>query len=389
MDQQRIEFLHHQYLNNGLSGEELTEWEALLEDEKSIPVLKSLLEANWEGMEVRDRISLDEHKSAAILEYIKVHPQFEQPKRMLWPRIGAVAAILLLISGILFFKTRELQHSGNVYVSDVQPGKNTATLTLGNGQKIKLSTLLEGELAEDAGVMITKTADGELVYEMKNDAGAAAHEIRYNTLTTARGEAYRLRLPDGSLVFLNAASSLKYPIRFKSKERKVELSGEGYFEVAHNSGSPFIVATAHQEVEVLGTKFNINSYLDEQVTKTTLLEGAVRVMDLNSKKAGLLKPGQQSILKAGKLNVITADTETDLGWTKGDFIFKYEDFRTVMRKIARWYDVEIVYETDAPLNVQIGGWVSRENNISTVLEMIASTGKVHFKVEGRRIIVSK
>jgi transmembrane sensor len=390
MDKQRIQYLHHQYLTKNLSVAELAEWETLLGDDTAISILQILLETNWEKMESQDLIQLNQNRSVEILEYIKSQPQSVlKMKPGFRFALTTAAAALLLITCLIWYVARDQPAKNPVYGSDIKPGKNSATLTLASGQKIKLSEAVKGELAQEAGVIISKTPDGQLVYELKEAADALTTKPYYNTLTTANGEAYHLRLPDGTLVFLNAASTLKYPVRFKGRERKVELSGEGYFEVSPNKTQPFLVKTAQQEVEVLGTHFNINSYPDEEETKTTLLEGAVKVSDLNSRKSGLLKPGQQSSLKSGILAITKADEETTMAWTKGDFIFKQEDFRITMRRIARWYDVQVIYEPGAPEKVQLGGWVSRKNNISAVLEMMESTGKVHFKIEGRRIIVSK
>ncbi|WP_431292934.1 FecR family protein [Pedobacter sp. P26] len=198
-----------------------------------------------------------------------------------------------------------------------------------------------------------------------------------------------MRLPDGTIVFLNAESSLKYPVSFVEKgKRQVFLTGEGYFEVAKDRSHPFIVKTTRQEVQVLGTHFNINSYDDEAATTTTLLEGSVLVSNSNLVQK-VLRPGEQSVLSSGRIQVAPADVEEAIDWKNGEFIFGGDNFRTVMRKIERWYNIEVIYEPSAPINLQLGGFSSRSRNISTVLKMIAKTGEVHFRIEGRKVFVSK
>lgn len=191
-------------------------------------------------------------------------------------------------------------------------------------------------------------------------------------------------------MWLNAASSLRYPTKFAGNIRKVELTGEGYFEVA-KVHIPFVVKTLGQEVEVLGTHFNINSYKDEDDIKTTLLEGSVRVTPSGTHKNNhsmLLKPGEQSQLNEHDMKVKTVDAEAIVAWKNGDFVFKGDDFRSIMNKVARWYDVEVVYKGDFD-NLKFGGYISRSKDISAVLNIMQSTGKVRFTVAGKKITVLK
>jgi len=315
----------------------------------------------------------------------------------LWPRIVAVAAALaLIISGVWLFNSeyvgsKQVQDEP-AYASDIAPGSVGATLTLANGQTIKLSDAANGELAKEAGVTITKSVDGQIVYEV---ASSSRNNSAVNTLSTAKGETYQIRLPDGTVVWLNAASSLTYSTQLLSAgKRTVKLTGEGYFDVAKDAAHPFVVQTRRQEVEVLGTQFNINSYADERAIATTLLEGSVRVLSPpnarnSSKTLAVLKPGQQSLHTAKGLQVMPVDTERILDWKKDEFNLEDIDFRTAMRKIARWYNVEVIYDPDLPADIEVGGWISRKNNISAVLKLIEQTKQVHFKIEGRRIYVEK
>jgi len=266
-------------------------------------------------------------------------------------------------------------------------------LTLANGKQIYISDAAAGNIAEEAGVSISKTADGQITYHVK--AGETGR-TQYNTLQTRNGQQTQIILPDNSKVWLNAGSLIKYPSSFAAlKDRKVELMGEAYFEVAKDKNHPFIVKTALQEVQVLGTHFNINSYPDEPKLITTLLEGSVKV---NYGKYDLmLKPGQQSVLKLNQAAGITpsdmkisqADIAEAMAWKNGFFRFEEEPLESVMRKVARWYNVEVTYAPGVPKNILLGGFISRNKNISAVLEMMTRTEDVRFKMEGNKVTVLK
>ncbi|EDM36919.1 putative anti-sigma factor [Pedobacter sp. BAL39] len=305
------------------------------------------------------------------------------------PRLAAAAAIVVTLSVGLFFYMNKPDVSNNIVTlkgADITPGRSSATLTLANGRKILLAGTVNGRLAKESGVTITKNADGELIYEISNQPALKSGGQSYNTLSTTKGEQYQVRLPDGSKVWLNAASSLRYPTTFSSQQkRQVELNGEAYFEVAKDKNHPFVVNAKGQQIEVLGTHFNINGYADEAFTRTTLLEGSVRI---NGKTT--IIPGQQATGNADQMRVTKADVDAATDWTNGDFIFnESDDFKSAMRKIARWYDVDIIYDAEANTDMELRGWISRKNKLSVVLQRIASTGKVHFKIEGRRVTVTR
>jgi ferric-dicitrate binding protein FerR (iron transport regulator) len=191
-------------------------------------------------------------------------------------------------------------------------------------------------------------------------------------------------------VWLNADSRLEFPSNFGgAKQRIVKLSGEGYFEVAKDKKHPFAVQTKNQDVTVLGTHFNINAYDDEPSIRTTLLEGSVRVAIGANFQSVVLRPNQQAINRDNGIKVQTVEVENELAWQKGDFVFADEDFKTTMRKIARWYDLEIIYDTSVPVNIALAGWISRNSNLSTVLKRIALASKLHFTIDGRRVTVRK
>jgi ferric-dicitrate binding protein FerR (iron transport regulator) len=319
-------------------------------------------------------------------------------RRLLMPlfRWAAAAVILITLSvgGWLYFSGGWDKDSNKaLYANDIQPGGNDAILTLADGSEISLTDAGKGKLLETAGVSIVKLADGQLMYTANEEPEKTGTEVTYNTITTPRGGQYQVNLPDGSKVWLNAASSIKFPTSFApQKERRIELSGEAYFEVAKNKRQPFKVLTPSsekdrmQEIEVLGTHFNVNAYEDEPETKTTLLEGSVRVSVPVSGAAAQLLPGQQSIMKNGALQTVNVDTEEAVAWKNGNFIFAGEGIESIMRKISRWYNVEVVYQGKIQPNNYIGT-VSRFSDVSEVLGILELTKAVHFKIEGRRITV--
>ncbi|MES2619253.1 MAG: FecR domain-containing protein [Bacteroidota bacterium] len=297
----------------------------------------------------------------------------------LWPRI-AVAAALVLIAGAsiyIFIGNPLKQPISSIYANDVEPGGNRATLTLANGKSIHLSDA-------KSGVIIKAN---ELLYDDgSNVENFIAEESGMAMITTPRGGNYRIQLADGTIVALNAESTLKFPSSFsKTIKRRVELSGEAYFEVAKDKNHPFIVASKDQEVTVLGTHFNVNSYLEGTGTKTTLAEGSVSVRTLVGGDSKKILPGQQAMLNGARINVSEADMEVELAWKNGDFSFN-TDLKTIMRQISRWYDVEIVYEGNVT-GKEFLGTVSRSKKITEILKSLELTKRVHFKVEGRRVTV--
>jgi len=268
---------------------------------------------------------------------------------------------------------------------DILPGGNKAILSLENGQKISLDSAANGKLATQGKTAIVKTAEGHLTY----DAKAGSTDVYYNTVSTPKGGQYQLTLPDGTRIWMNAASRLRFPTAFTGKERLVELDGEAYFEVAKDARMPFIVKSKNgMTVQVLGTHFNMMAYGDEQDTKTTLLEGLVKVT--NGTSVAILKPGQQALSETVDSNApvrINKDADTDeaIAWKNGIFQFNNTDLKAVMRQIARWYNVEISYNDRVP-EKRFTGSISRNLKASELLSGIEYVG-VHFKIDGNKIIV--
>ncbi|MGN6416174.1 MAG: FecR family protein [Pseudobacter sp.] len=307
----------------------------------------------------------------------------------IWPRLAVASAVLFIISVAAFYYFQPDKGKGSdpltITQSDVSPGISGATLTLANGKQIRLHDAANGELASEAGVTISKSANGQLVYSI---AGTGREDGAFNTLTTAKGETYQVRLPDGSLVYLNAASSLKYtPSLIENGKRTVQLKGEGYFEISKDLSHPFVVKSDAQEVEVLGTHFNVNTYEDEQSGRTTLLEGAVKV---SVKEGGsvIIKPGEQAVINGTGLKVTQVDAGGEVAWINGDIQFDNKRIEDIMRLIARWYDVEVIYEGDRP-DAKWYGSVSRARNLSQVLRMMEKSREVYFRITGRTVYVTK
>ncbi|GAA0882189.1 hypothetical protein GCM10009120_07860 [Sphingobacterium siyangense subsp. cladoniae] len=310
------------------------------------------------------------------------------PVKPLWRRLTVAAACILLLStGGYFFLYRSSSQQQNITIlkdGDIAPGGNKAVLTLADGTKLVLDDAHEGELAKQSGAIISKTDSGHLEYSAGN--GIATPErsgtALKNTLSTPTGGQYRLTLPDGTRVWLNAASSITYPVAFNNKERTVSISGEAYLEVAKNSAKPFRAYLPDgSEIRVLGTHFNVNSYADEQATTTTLLEGAVQVSKAGTEK--LLLPGQQAVYSGGKWVVKPVDTALFIAWKDGDFRFHATPLKQVLRQLERWYGISVDYE-NVP-DRQLHGAISREKNLSAILYMIERTSGLKFRLKERRL----
>jgi hypothetical protein len=345
-----------------------------------------------QGLTIPDIKNISEELLQKMHRHMRPTKPFIHKK---WVRITAAAAIAAAVYlGVSpFFKNRSERLAGRVEAikpppepNDLSAGTNSATLTLSNGKKIVLADTLTGNIAEQPGVNISKTADGKLIYSITQDPSPKrAKEVEYNTLSTARAQQYQLVLPDGSKVWLNAATTLTYPASFAHLPlRKVELDGEAYFEVAEDKKKPFFVHTKKQDIQDLGTHFNVSAYFDDSLTKTTLLEGSVKI---NHSK--MLQPGQQGrSALPGQVTVADVDMHAAVAWKNGYFEFDDENIYDIMKKVARWYDVEVVYEGDIPVN-RMAGSMSRFENASKVLAVLQKTGLLTCRLQGRKIYVSK
>lgn len=332
-----------------------------------------------------DRLALEAAMKQAIFE----RTGLQRPvARLKWLRWSAAAAVLLLLAGGAYWlsskPTPEVPVAvapapANRLVNDVAPGQEGAILTLSTGETIVLDNAVNGALAQEGATEVIKQ-NGQIVYKGK-DAAAA---VVYNTMTTPRGRQYSLLLADGTRVWLNAASSITYPTAFTGKERKVDVTGEVYFEVVHNAGMPFVVQKDGVRVQVLGTHFNVNSYNEESSLNVTLLEGAVRVVSGIHRSD--IRPGQQAQVREGSLQLVNnVNLEEVMAWKNGTFRFGGTGIETIMRQLSRWYDVEVVY--NKKIDEIFYAEIPRNTPLSDVLKALALTGEVRFAIEGKKIIV--
>ncbi|TKC06829.1 DUF4974 domain-containing protein [Pedobacter polaris] len=307
-----------------------------------------------------------------------------------WMKVAAAVLILAGTTLLLYhyhYQTKGSELAQNV--EDVLPGGNKAMLTLADGSVVSLSDEPNGKLALQDGLEVAKTKEGEITYSSAKKNSGSSYAI--NTIATPRGGQYRVILPDGTKAWLNAASTLSYPLRFQKEGRKVKMTGEVYFEVAKaiNSGTgrriPFLVETSKQRVQVLGTHFNVKAYPDEPDVRTTLLEGSVKIVSGNG-QAALLHPGQLAVL-TGHIEVASADIDRELAWKNGDFIFRGETLESALRQVARWYNVEV--ECPEKLGrLRFNGMISRKQPLSTIVDMIQLTKLAKVTIKGRRLIVT-
>lgn len=387
----RFDYLFNQYIGKKATDLERGEFQEMLQGEGFDEQLKSLIDqylltGNFDSKNLQ--VGTGEEILKAVFATDEAKRISNKPLiKMPWARVAAAASILLVASlSFYFYKSKNAadNHNTIAYANDIAPGKNGATLTLANGQKILINDALAGNIATQSGVKISKTKDGQIIYEVTGSDS----ELAYNTLTTTRGQQSQVRLPDGTFVFLNSESVLTYPTSFaKSDKRIVSLEGEGFFDVSKNKSHPFIVKTSGQEVEVLGTQFNINSYNDERTIKTTLIEGSVKVTNANS-VSKILKPNQQSTVSDMGIKVDNVEAQFFVDWKEGFFMFDNETLESIMNRVSRWYDVKVVYENTALQKEKASGTVSKFDNISSVLQALEQSDLAKFKLSNGVLTIS-
>jgi len=392
MQEQRVIYLLQQRLSGNETVEEQEELYTLLEDDGNMEILMAALtDLMWQAP--ADTAPVDTAARTALLQSITgadlTTPFVEtvQPMKFIH-RLWWAAAIVtgLLLATGLYFLLRPVATMKPVpalaqrYKNDIAPGGNKAMLTLADGSQIVLDEAKNDTLGKQGSTSIIKLQNGQVLYH----ATGATAPVTYNTLTTPRGGQYQLTLPDGTQVWLNAASSLRFPTAFTGNNRTVELTGEGYFEVAKAPGKPFLVKANGADITVLGTHFNVMAYTNENALAVTLLEGAVNVGRNGAVKK--LLPGQQArISNSNNITVTGTDVQEAVAWKNGFFIFDRADITTVMRQLERWYDIEVVYE-GAPPEMRFGGGMQRSLSLSGILKILEKNG-VLFKIEGRKITV--
>lgn len=378
---ERIQHLFELYYNDRITTEEEAELMELMASDPGSPAqLSALLQQQWEALSVADARFNKETGQPLLLNILGA------PQKRVIPlyRYGwAAAAVIgvMLLAGVIIWQQRlaTRQEISQAAVPVILPGSNKAVLTLADGSKVMLDSA--GNRTIQQGNATVSQQGGHLLYNAAN-SGAL---LSYNTLTTPRGGQFRLTLPDGTGVWLNAASSITYPTAFTGAERNVTVTGEVYFEVAQMANKPFMVTANHTAIQVLGTSFNINAYTDEATVNTTLLQGSIKV---TAGAAGqVLLPGQQAQTTAnGSLQVLNhTDTDQAIAWKNGSFNFSGKGLPEVMRQLARWYDIEVVFSGKVPVR-KFGGEIQRSLPLSEVLEIL-QTMDVKFKIENEKKLI--
>lgn len=388
MKENNILKLIEKYLNNIASEDETNELLLWYRSKNHDIVELSTTNENEEELAYRRMLS---NINSRIEEK---EPALLKTRNQLWTKIAAAAAIFIVTSAAVYFYAEKQEMEtvpALVFKNDIKPGGNKAILKLGDGSVITLDSNKNGILSSSSGITIKKTAEGLLNYTSNGDKEAQSAAVRYNSITTPKGGQYRIVLSDGTKVWLNAASSITFPTYFANGERRVETSGEVYFEVSKDKQKPFRVVSGEQELVVLGTHFDVNAYGDQQMIRTTLAEGSVNIHRLHSISSATLSPGQQSQLMMGsneRIKVNTADIEEALAWKKELFVFNNTPLAEVMQQIQRWYDVELSYEGSKP-SLYFTGVIPRDSNLSALLKVLEGTGGIKFGITGKRVIIRK
>jgi transmembrane sensor len=350
----------------------------------------NLMDNEWDA-KLGDEQLIKNIIRAQISEATGIKEQHVLGQRRFYTSLKYAAAVLVFITaGVacwVYFTKKSKLHQVASMPAVIKPGSHSATLTLANGQSIVLNATKNGQISQSSGVAVKKQSDSVLTYTYAGLKRRAINAVPdSNMLTIPRGGIIQTVLSDGTKVWINASSSLKYPVAFAGTERRVILSGEAYFEAAKNKDMPFKVIVNGVEVQVLGTHFNVMGYHEDKVIKTTLLEGSVKLRSGGSQT--LLKPGQEGVFADGQsqFNVNEVNAADAIAWKEGFIVFDNESIQSIMLKIARWYNVDVVYQGKMNKS-NFGGTISRYKSIDVVLKALETTGSVHFKIEGRRIIV--
>ncbi|WP_440134415.1 FecR family protein [Chitinophaga sancti] len=388
MDQlNRLEELFNRCMNEQATEAEVAELSYLMQQPENEGKARQLIaQAHDKVPEMELPVSTIAAITTAIFQAQETKPLVVRMEKrpFRWIRYAAAVVIILAAArgGFLWksYKSKPLAHTQTVH--DIMPGGDKALLTLADGSTIVLDSMGNKQIAQQGGTSIVKAAGGKLTYNAANNS----NKVLYNKISTPRGGQFQVTLPDGTQVWLNALSSLRFPTIFNGNNRTVELTGEAYFEVQKDAAKPFLVKVGGMQIDVLGTSFDVMAYPDEKQIQTTLIEGLVKVSA--DGQAKVLQPGQQlQLQKDGKLDLLnTADIESAIAWKNGYFKFNQADLQTVMRQLARWYDVEVNFEGPIP-DFRFVGELKRTAGLSTNLKIL-SYSQVNFKMEGNTITVT-
>ncbi len=393
----RLQYYFNKWFNKTATDAEKEVFARLLKDDKNSEAFQQLLDHSWESFDGQGPDGTSAQTRAYILAQIIGSSTLQKPLARRIPFIrkwGRVAAAVLILVAIGFYWWPQHKNTPEPAAQLVKgpdavlPGREGAVLTLANGRQVVLDSLGNGMVANENDMQAI-VKNGQLVYEAVPGKSASAQPV-WNTMSTPRGRQYNITLSDGTRVWLNAASAISFPVKFTGSTRPVTITGEAYFEVAHNTAMPFIVTqTNGVTVQVLGTRFNINTYEDEAAVKVTVLEGSVVVSaGATAEAPAVLQPLQQRVLpRTGTAVTVTARPDEVLAWKNGLFNFNHASLQQVMRQLSRWYDIDIVYENKVP-DMQFGGEMSRGLQLSDVLTGLQGAG-VRFRLQGKTLIVTQ
>lgn len=382
---ERLQILFQLYINNNISKEEFEEMCSLLSKQKDLSAISKQLQSIW-----TDEVghSLDDSYWEEALD--KLRARNNKPvikKTFYWWRYAAII-VLVLGTGLFYMLTQKRQPTSKIVAKNIDikaPDKNRATITLADGRVVYLDDINSGNIATQNGAGVYKEADGDLMYKPENNSSQSM-SVAYNTLSNPKGSTViNLQLSDGTKVWLNAASSLKYPVNFTTNERKVELTGEGYFEVAKDKNKKFLVIAGNTETVVLGTHFNISAYENETQIKTTLIEGAVKINSLG--RSVQIRPGQQAIATNNSLTShFDINIDQVLAWKNGYFSFSGADIKSVMRELERWYNIQVEFRGEIS-DRQFEGEIQKSLPIGDVLKILEKN-RINCKLSGNTVIVT-
>lgn len=393
MSDNSFEALFKGYMNGTLNAPEIHRFRQMAMERENKAILSRLLEeafsnpayaeaADYDPAEMAGEILQKARQQEAQLSMLP--PMRKPPVFRPWFKYAAAAAIFgFLVAGTWKFAARHHHEKMLAAGKPVTPGTVQPILILGDGSRVSLDSVANGTIAQQGNARIVKLSNGQVAYEP--EAGHNAN-VLYNTMQTPHGCMFQLTLPDGSSVWLNAASSIRYPTAF-GDSRQVEVTGEAYFDIAKDDRKPFTVTVNHVDIQVLGTTFNVKAYPEENVLRTTLVQGAVNVSSGAEKQ--LLHPGEQVTISpaGGNFHISKANLEETLSWKNGEFYFQDTNIQTIMREVARWYNIDVKYEGDMS-KVSLSGIVSRNKEITQLLKALEMTKVVQFRIQGNVVFVT-
>lgn len=392
----RLQFLLKLLVDDKINAQELEELAELMAQPGNEELMNSQLSNTWDNASTATELSNDVYRKITdnprfrtSLNQNDIQSPIQGSTRKLWYYAAAVVLLCCSIGlGMYFYKNSSPNSHilGNTEYAQLSSKSNRdyVTLTLSNGKELVLDEAAIGKISREDNITITKNKEGQLIYDLSKVADGG--ELAYNIISTPIGNNYQVILSDGTKVWLNAKSSLKFPAVFRGSERRVELSGEAYFEVAHNKKQPFLLSAKDMTVQVLGTHFNVTAYDDDDIVKASLLEGSINAKFKTSSL--LLKPGQQAVLRNGAavMNAKQFDVDEIMDWKNGYFIFRDEPIDEIMKEISRWYNIEVNYQGNLRKEA-FGGKYLKSSSLEELLSSLELTGTVKFKIEGRRVTV--